>query len=363
MPSFELPQVHVAGAPVDMGRAQGEAQRERVRGFVAQRFDAARAYFAERGAGSIDELIRTGGECLSRAKQWHPAGIEEHVGIAEGAGLDAVELYAATNMTDVRDVVLYGATGRGADMDASSEGCSVAIVPAALSREGEVVAGQTWDLNPQDLDFVIAVHRAPRDGPKTWSVTCAGCLSLVGMNEHGVVVGTTNVKTKRTRPGVGYLSLLHRALSEPTANSAATVVASAPRAAAHTYWFADERGGRELECDADHAVVRDAADEPMVRTNHFLASELETDKAEEPPFSSFARYQRLLALLGPGAVDVARFREVFADREDGVHSINRYPEDAQGTATNACVVAVPARREMWACRGPADRGVWVQLEL
>jgi hypothetical protein len=49
------------------------------------------------------------------------------------------------------------------------------------------------------------------------------------------------------------------------------------------------------------------------------------------------------------------------DRSDGVDSINRYTEDAQGTTTNACVIAVPARRELWACRGPADRGEWRQL--
>jgi hypothetical protein len=49
------------------------------------------------------------------------------------------------------------------------------------------------------------------------------------------------------------------------------------------------------------------------------------------------------------------------DRSDGVDSINRYTEDEQGTTTNACIIAVPERLELWACRGPADRGQWVQL--
>jgi hypothetical protein len=54
-------------------------------------------------------------------------------------------------------------------------------------------------------------------------------------------------------------------------------------------------------------------------------------------------------------------RAIFADRSDGFDSVNRFPEDQQGTATNAVVVMVPVRREMWACRGPADRGAWVRL--
>ena len=51
---------------------------------------------------------------------------------------------------------------------------------------------------------------------------------------------------------------------------------------------------------------------------------------------------------------------VFADRADGHLSVNRYHEDDQGTATNGVVIAVPAERRIRACRGPADRGEWVE---
>ena len=60
----------------------------------------------------------------------------------------------------------------------------------------------------------------------------------------------------------------------------------------------------------------------------------------------------------------ARFASIealFADRSDGVDSINRYTEDAQGTTTNACFIARPSTREIRACRGPADRGEWQTL--
>ncbi len=30
---------------------------------------------------------------------------------------------------------------------------------------------------------------------------------------------------------------------------------------------------------------------------------------------------------------------------------------------NACVIAVPQQRTLWACQGPADRGNWVQLQF
>ncbi|MDP6157467.1 MAG: hypothetical protein QF534_01335 [Phycisphaerales bacterium] len=60
-------------------------------------------------------------------------------------------------------------------------------------------------------------------------------------------------------------------------------------------------------------------------------------------------------------LDVAAIRRLMADRDGGITAINRYPEDGEFTATNACMIGVPATLHLEACRGPADRGVWVRL--
>lgn len=352
---IELPRIECRGTPREMGRAQGEALRPLVGRFVAQRLDNLRGYLAERGSGDVAGFLDAGRRCLDVARTWDPLGTDEHAGIAEGAGVDVAELYAAANMTDVRDVVLMPAPA------AEREGCSALMVPPALARDGSVIAAQTWDLNPTDIDYVIAVHRLPDDGPETWSITCAGCLSLVGMNEHGVALGTTNIKVKGARIGVGYLSIQHRALREPRAAAALAVIRDAPRAAAHTYWVADADGGAELECSARECVERHLEQRALARTNHCLAAPLLAEQGEEPNSSTFARLARMQALLAVPGQDVASVRRVFSDRADGVDSICRYTEDAQGTTTNACIVCVPARRELHACRGPADRGQWVEL--
>jgi len=259
-------------------------------------------------------------------------------------------------MTDVRDVLLLPSSK-------GDEGCTSLLVPPGLSSSGDVIVGQTWDLNPTDLDFVVAVHRRPRSGPETWSVTVAGALSLTGMNAVGVAVGTTNIKTRRSRVGVGYLSLLHRAIRAGSAAEAEALVRGAPRAAAHTYWLADARGAAELECDPDTVVERRAVGQPVVRTNHCLSDTMREVEGEPATVSSQKRLQRAEQQLRVGSQDVASLQALMRDRSDGVDSINRYTEDEQGTTTNACLIAVPARRELWACRGPADRGEWVSLQF
>ena len=108
---------------------------------------------------------------------------------------------------------------------------------------------------------------------------------------------------------------------------------------------------------------RRADAEPVARTNHCLSDGMREVEGEPATVSSQKRLARAEQQLRRGAQDVASFQALMRDRSDGVDSINRYTEDEQGTTTNACVIAIPARRELWACRGPADRGEWRQLKF
>ncbi len=352
---LDLEQVHVKGTPRQMGQQQGEALRARIAAFVDVRFDAVETYTRERGrASGAAGLLEVGAASMAIHEAWDPAGVEEHRGIAEGAGVDPVALYTATNMTDLRDVLLLG---EGAD----AEGCSAILIPAESTAAGAAIAGQTWDLNPPDVAYVVAIHRTPTTGMQTWSVTCGGCLSLMGINEAGLAVGTTNIKTQGARAGVGYLGLLHRLLRARSATEAAELVASAPRSGAHTYWMADPTQQLEYEASPHRVVLRDTSDGPFCRTNHCLDPAHQAIEGEPRSDSSATRFQRIGELLAPGAHSVETVKGIFSDRSAGVLSVNRYAEDEQGTATNAVFIAVPAERKAYACRGPADRGRWYTL--
>jgi len=353
---YELPTVTVSGSLEAMGEGQGEAFRETIQRFVPMRFAAVHDYFEEFGRGTVPALRDVGRQCFDLFQTWDPDGYREHCAVARGAGVDALELYTTANMTDFRDVVMLA--GR-----ADAEGCSAVLLPGVGTVDGAILAGQTWDLNPQDIDYVVGIHRIPDNAPETWSVTVSGCPSLVGMNAHGVMVGTTNIKTWGARIGVGYMNLLHRALAQPDFESAAAVILTAPRSGAHTYWVADPHRGCLWETTPDHAMPRDITGGPVYQTNHCLDDCVAESEWQPASPSSLARHARLGERLSANPQSVDTLRTLFSDRSDGVDSLNRYAEDDQGTATNSVVLGVPARRELWACRGPADRGVWQQLSF
>lgn len=366
----------VAGDARALGLAQGEALAPRIHAFIEQRLAAIQAYAKDRGTVNIDALFDIGREAQELYAQWDPTGYAEHRGIAEGAQVDAALLYTLSNMTDLRDALLHAGpppAGWRPEMNraaenaaaADAEGCTSVLIPPSRVPGGHPLAGQTWDLNPPDVDFIVAIHRKPTDNqPQTFSVTCAGCLSLMGLNEHGVALGTTNLKTWNARPGLGYLSLIHRALRAQSATEAAELIRSAPRAGAHSYWIADAQRQLELECGPLDAFERTTEAGPLWRTNHCIAPALVEAQAEATSESSRRRFARFGQVLqGSAPVDVALLQATFKDRSDGIYSINRYAEDRQGTATNAVFIADSANRTAWACRGNPDRGEWIEFQF
>lgn len=352
---YDLPRYEFSGTIRAIGLAHGEALRERIHAFVDQRLDAARVYLRERRIEDEQAFLTAGRKCLDLLKAWDAEGWEEHMAVAEGAGIDAVALYTTGNMTDIRDILALPAKS------ADAEGCTAVLIPPSHSADRTLIAAQTWDLNPGDLDYVVAIHRRPDRGHATWAVTCAGCPTLVGMNDQGLAVGTTNIKVHGSRPGIPYLSLLHRLVRSGSLPEATRVIEGAHRAAAHTYWVADRSHASMWECTATDHPRRDLHDVPLAQTNHCQVPDHQRLEEGNSTSSSGARLARISQIAARGGHDPASVRAAFADRSDGVDSINRYAEDDQGTATNACIIAVPARRELQVCRGPADRGEWHAL--
>ncbi|MCH2143109.1 MAG: C45 family peptidase [Phycisphaerales bacterium] len=353
---LELTCFDVEGTPTQMGEALGVAARDRIEAMIARRLEVAHDFFKEQGQGAVEDLLRHGAASLDCLESWDFKGWEEFVATAKGADVAPEVLHAAANYTDMRDLVCCRPINNPAD-----EGCTSVAVPGNRTKSGMVLVGQTWDLHLLDLETVVAVHRLPAEQPETWSVTVAGGPTLIGMNEHGLWVGTTNIQIDGVQDGVGYLNVLHRAIRCRAREDAALRVQSAPRSAAHTFLVADAGGAIELECSALTTVRREMRSEPMVRTNHCLDARHIPSEAEQPTPSSLARFARATDLLGRHDVDEDMIRVLMTDRDDGVDSINRWPEDGEQTATNACLIGCPDRRRLEACRGSADRGQWEHL--
>jgi isopenicillin-N N-acyltransferase-like protein len=352
-----MKEIELSGSIGDMGIAFGEECRDQIHELYELR--AANAIKdALRFGGRVvneDDLLSLGYACYKMTELFDPLGVEEQWGIAQGADLPMSKVFAMGGLTDFRDVLSWGGPLE------TDGGCTAAVVDQHRSTDTLVRMAQTWDLATNNMPYVVFVHRRPDEGPETWSVTTVGCLSLVGMNEHGLALGTTNLRTLDSQVGVPYLNVIHRALREENVKTATEIVQSAPRAGGHTYAIADPWGGCVVECTAKQSTVREPVNGLVVQSNHCQVDAHKEVEAEAPQSSSLERFNRMTALVGEkplmGEEDLRRFME---DSENGELAISR--NDYDGISTNAAIVITPALRSISAVHGPPHQNLWRRLK-
>ncbi len=360
-----LDTIELAGTSEAMGEAFGEHTRGETRQLYERRLIAALEYMRERRGhrGTTRDVLTAAEACLPATRRFDPEGYTEFEGIARGAGLTEAQLFVTQGLTDLRDFLAFG------DRPADSEGCSSFVHIAADEQAPPVLAGQTWDLMDDNMPFVRLVHRKPEDAPETLSITLTGCLSLIGLNSEGVCVGNTNLQTKDARPGVQYLSIIHRALRSRNAKEALEVVSGAPRAAAHYYYTADRFGTAwGIECSATNEARVEITEGTYVHCNHVLDPRLKALEVPVTDESTGFRQKRLSELFGAltessTPVTPERARGAFSDREGGDNCICRYNTGADDISTNAAVIMNPHTGELHACRGQPDRGRWITRRI
>src|SRR5690606_2773560 len=231
----------------------------------------------------------------------------------------------AQGLTDLRDVLAYSDL---APSNVADEGCSAFIVEAERTANGQLLIGQSWDLQTSNMPYVRLIHRRPTDdSPQTWSLTLTGCLTLIGMNDSSIAVGNTNLKTRDARPGTQYLSVLHRAVRSRTFDEAVTAIAQAPRAGAHYYYVADANGNAiGLECSAQQVAKLRPSDGYLVHCNHALDPQIAALEVEDPATSTSCRQVRLGALIEhhSPSITVNTLQEMLGDHENGEDAICRH---------------------------------------
>lgn len=339
--------IELAGTPHDMGYAHGQQLASEVHALAEERQRLCEKELGEAGI-SVSRA-----DVLGLAKQHldiqaeHAASVHsEFCGIADGARIPAEELLIGNGYTDFRDVLKLNAS--------PPHECTSFLVKPSASADGCTYLGQTWDMHASAEPLVVVFRRQPKDGPQSITLTTAGCLSLVGVNENGLALGNNNLVPTDARPGVIYLAMIHDFLSQRSFERAKAAITDAPRASGHNYYLADASGqALDVETTAERHVEIDPPAGTYAHANHYEAEALKGLQMDAPGKSSLARKERLSALLSDaeGAIDVARLHECLSDTCGGEETgICRHGE------VRSCAAAVmcPQRREVWACQGPPD---------
>jgi isopenicillin-N N-acyltransferase-like protein len=301
-----IPFVRVSGSHRDVGRGVGAATAPIIRAEVAA-IDAD----LPPGRSRADQLALASRyrDATRAATPWL---VEEMDGAAEGAGVDPLELFAAS----IEEIA--GPHPATPGPDAIVGRCSDLVAGPPLTADGHLWVAHTNDLSPEAESEIVAVEWRVPGEPTVLSVGIGPWIS-VGWNAAGLSLTGNELSPNDERVGVPRLLMVREQLTATSLDAAVAMALRPDRASSYNTVFAWPDGRvANVEGSASTADVT-ALDGrgTLAHTNHYVCPSMLAFEGD-PAYAraSAVRYGRARALLdsaAPGAVDRATLRSWLAD--------------------------------------------------
>jgi isopenicillin-N N-acyltransferase-like protein len=291
-----LPLIDVAGTPAECGAAYGAAAA----GLVAANLDLYGRRFRDEGGLDAAGVKAAGAAFRATTRALFPRIAEMLDATAEGAGVDADDIYAINARTEL----IYGGAA-----DGPAGGCTVVGVLGTHTASGHLLLAQNWDWHPDQRDAMVLLRTTDEAGHRVLALSEAGMLAKTGLSSAGVGICVNMLGCDRdglsggTRiAGVPYHVVLRAALEENNLARALRAVVPAPRNASLNLMVgqAGPDGGEliDLELVPDDSAWLHPADGVLTHANHVEAALPVYDTIKNTGGSSLfrgARARRLLA--------------------------------------------------------------------
>jgi isopenicillin-N N-acyltransferase like protein len=345
MPSHPLERYRVKGTHREVGLQMGDLGADQIRRSVA-------ALDGELPVGRTrDEQLRLAQAYRDVTAPALPWLIDELDGCAEGAGVEPLELFAAT-IEELWSAPRARATqGR----------CSDLVAGPAATADGHTWVAHNNDLGPETEPDIVVLEKVVDDEPVILQIGGVPWLS-VGWSQAGLSLTGNELSPNDERIGI---SRSHQVLEMMRAKNLHEMVAQAirpDRASSYNNVLADRYGDvANVEGSAtDVEIVRPDERDHLVHTNHYVTERMRAYEGDpEYAVRSDVRYCRardLLAEHGPRSVTPDDLRAILSDHENRPDELCRHPEFGHPGSKTVfwCLADVTEGRILYGRGNPCD---------
>jgi isopenicillin-N N-acyltransferase-like protein len=252
------PMIKVKGTHREIGRQIGEACRKQVKHGI----ENARVLIEQ--TRNVVELDWDGARIQASkyipfSQERYPQYVEEMEGIAEGAGVEIIDLALSHAMEAVTLDALHLTK------------CTSFAVNGDRTADGHVLVAHNEDWLPDDEEDVFIIHAEPDDELPFLAMTYGGLLPNIGFNAVGIAQCCDSVYSTDIRIGIPRVVVSRAVLAADTPSDAIRETLVPLRAAGYNHLIAHESGELyNVEVSARQFAIIYAENGCVVHTNHFL---------------------------------------------------------------------------------------------
>jgi isopenicillin-N N-acyltransferase-like protein len=328
--------VRARGTPYERGAVIGEAFADAMTSSLA--FN--RRYLTGHGV-SGDALERLLDPYLAAANAALPHLVSQIRGMADGAGMPFLDVFAANAFEEV-----YGVIELGTPSPVPLERCTDVVLRSSQST----LLGHNEQWYAGDDGAVGLVLDVSDDAPSVLAPVVAGTLPLVGLNELGGAFGTMSLTAGDEHIGIPRALVAREILEASSCQDAFTRASRDGRAGGYSYLCAFPGGA---SCVIETTATTAARLGVTVHTNHALDPAVATASCQ-PSAGSRSRLTRARALVAAAQPSVEGMADLLADHEAEGQDICVHPYPALGDEGSTILFAMicePDTRSMWLTPG------------
>ncbi|KUI61445.1 hypothetical protein VP1G_08632 [Cytospora mali] len=356
-------QVRCSGSPREIGYTHGSEAKARVKGSISFYSNL----FQERCSMNWDAVRQEASQYVHPLEEICPRYIEETRGLAEGAGVDFLDVLALNVRTEIMFGLFTepgGVNGKAVD-DIPSDGCTSL---GFVDDKGESVIGQSWDWEHLQGPNLIVCHisQPGTKHPDISMVTEAGIIGKIGFNSAGVGCCLNAIRARgvdRTKLPVHFA--LRTVLESSSRKEAIEQLTTLGLAGSGHILVGDGGGATGLECTVAGIQKVLMNNNKVFHTNHLI---LDHSGVDEPPWlkDSSERLNRIrsladVAITGSGH-DFEKLLDMFKDEQGYPCSINRKQEGESRAQTLFTIIMNLSKKHALVKFGrPSEKGEEIRL--
>jgi len=345
-----FPLYEFSGTEREIGQQYGEACKNEIKHMVGWWYDN----LAEMMPGkTLQDIISATKQFEAPTKEYAPELYEEMVGIAEGSGvsLDDILFLNGSYEIDAAFPVFMACTSFAASGKAT--------------KDGKTILGQNYDW--YEKSDVVVLRIKPKNGPAYLTVTLAGHLGQVGINEYGIGQFVNILLWPKSIVGVPYNVIANKILLQKNVPDMVRVITQCQRAIAFNHMLAGKDGeiiDVETTPDKCGCILPDR--DILAHSNHYLCHYLQKDDLNDQTSfpDSFLRQYRLQQLMEDkrGELCPEVMMEILKDHRGYPDSICRHMDMTGPTyerfETTMSMIAVPGEGKLYATANPCQNPVF-----
>ncbi len=340
-PTFPL--IEVSGTSYEMGYQHGAQVQNLVHRYLL---------WIEKLTGKPREVLcRNAMSLLPYLEALSPSLIEEVKGLAAGADISLEEAVLCQARAEA------GHAGEG--------GCSAFALTGEATADGNPLAGQNQDLEPEYADVAILLRVSPTDErPSALMFTFAGQLGYSGMNEYGLAHFANALYGFRWSLGLPHYPLKRRLLEKRSVGECLDLLSRHRTCSAANMVLSDREGNIcDVEVRPDAIAIFDD-DNPnwRVHTNHYVTDRFARFEDHTLP-DSCPRLDRMRLLIREHWANITTetMKEILSDHEGNPSAICRHGADSMQSISG--YVAESSKGLLHVRRGLGCTGAWSTYEV